>query len=66
MKEYIFEKPEGLYMRILDENSARAYQAGENLGWKMIEGDLETSEAIRICEEHNKPILDLRIKLAED
>ena len=60
--EYIFEKPDGLYARISYESPELANQARqhlENLGWKIVfEEGLESREAMKRCEEHNKPILN--------
>jgi len=61
-REYIFEKNDELYTRILFSNEEEAIEAGKRLGWKLIEEKLTFPEAIRVCEGHNRPILNKKIR----
>jgi len=62
LHEYIFEKVDGFYTRILLLNKEDARETEKKMGWKLIAGNLHISESIEFCEQHNMPILEGMIK----
>jgi len=58
----IFQKPDGLYERLENQSSDSTRETAEKLGWKFISTPGSLAEAIGICEEHNRPILEARYR----
>mgnify|MGYP001580655876 CR=1 FL=1 len=60
--ESVFEKEDKLYIRVSYSNGKIDAETKRRLGWTFIADRLTFSEAIKVCEEHNKSILEERMR----